>query len=161
MRHLLPKYLQAELFVGMLNIPEQLIDHIQNKDTTFNNAQWLILYRDTYLKKQVYKLHLVPLELRYNFIDFIGVGLGTQLSIDALSKLSFRNEMKLIRQGIPNPMIIKSTDEQTTWFQNFDVALFADLQVGMVRVGPVGGIRYLHYFGSSQNTLFLYAAWRL
>lgn len=155
------KYLQAELLLGIRNTPEQFINRLQNKDTSIDNAQWLIIYRDTYEKQKVIKLQLVPLELRYNFIDFIGGGLGTQLSFDAITQSSFRKEMQLVKQPNGTPMMVTSTQKQTKWFSNFDVALFADVQVGLVRVGPVAGIRYLHYFRFPQNALFLYAAWRL
>ena len=103
----------------------------------------------------------MPLELRYNFIDFVGGGIGTQVSFDAITQLSFRKEMQLVKQPNGTPMMVTSTQKQTKWFSNFDVALFADMQVGQVRVGPVAGIRYLHYFRFPQNALFLYAAWRL
>lgn len=155
------KYLQAELLAGIRSFPEQLVNHLQNKDTTINNEQWLIICRDTYQKHKVIKLHLVPLQLRYNFSNIIAGGVGTQICLDAITQTSSRQDMQLRKQGAISPTVITSTQMQKKWFRGFDAALFADIQVGKVRAGPVAGIRYLHYFRFPQNVLFLYAGWRL
>ena len=155
------KYLQAELFIGLYKIPEQFVNRAQNIDTTINNTPWLIIFRDTYEKRKVYQLDLVPFQLRYNFFEFGGAGIGTQLSFDASTQTTYHKQMLLQPQGGGQPMTLTEDGKQTRWFNRFDLALFGDVQIGKVRVGPVAGIRYLHYFRFPQNRLLIYAAWRL
>jgi len=155
------KYLQAEFLVGIRNLPEQLLSRIQNKDTSIDNAPWRIIYRDVYVKEHQVNLYIVPLQLRYNLLDYLGAGIGSQLLLNANTGYTYRKEMQLLKLNGTNTIMITSTEKQNKWFKGFDVAAFADIQFGLVRVGPVGGIRYLHYFKAPQNVLFLYAAWRL
>ena len=154
------RYLQAEIQAGFMNNPEELVDQVQNKDTSINNALWLLAYRNTYEKSKVVRLDLVPLEVRYNFMDYLGAGIGTQVSVDAFTSASFHQDMLLIKQSNGQPMMTSSDWKKTYWFKRFDMAIFADLQVGKVRNGPVAGIRFLHYFRFPQNRFFFYAACR-
>ena len=155
------KYLQAEAFLGYLKGPEQFYGRVQNRDTTINNTLYFLVSKDTWVRDKIFKLNLVPVELRYNFMDYVGGGIGAQFSFDALVISSYRAEMFLVNQSTSQSTQMTSTYNKTQWLKNFDGALFADVQLGMVRVGPVGGIRFLHYFRFPQNRLMLYAAWRL
>ncbi len=155
------KYLQAELFFGYLQIPEELTGvRTDNKDTIINSGTFHILGRDIYAKSTIIKLDLVPLQLRKNINDWIGAGAGTQLTFNAYTKLNNREVIHLIQQPNPTPITMEKTYPSSTWFTNFDAALFGDLQLGRVRVGPVAGIRFLHYFSVPRNCFFFYVAFR-
>ena len=155
------KHLQGELYLGYLQFPEKLIaNRNENKDTVINNTLFHIFQREFYVKSKIIKLDMVPLQLRYNLFNWIGAGVGTILSFDAYSKINNREVIYMQQQPNPTPVIIGKAYPTTTWFTNFDAAVFADVQVGRVRVGPVAGLRFLHYFRNPRNGLYVYAAWR-
>jgi hypothetical protein len=156
------KYLQAEVFLGFLNQPEKLLmNQTENKDTVINATTYRIIGREIYGKSRIILLDLVPLQLRYNINNWIGIGSGAMLSFDAYTKWKNRELLKLIQQPNPTPISMEKTYTNSSWFNRFDISLFGDLQFGRARVGPVLGIRYLHFFRYPQNRLLFYAAWRL
>ena len=156
------KYLQGELYVGYLQFPEKLINNrTENKDTVINGTMFHIFGREIYAKSNIIKLDLVPLQLRYNVNDWVGAGVGTILSFNAYTKVNNREVIFMQQQPNPTPIIIGKEYPSSTWFTNFDAAAFADVQLGRVRVGPVLGVRYLHYFRFPRNGLYAYIAWRL
>lgn len=155
------KYLQGELYLGYLQFPEKLVDNrTENKDTVINSGTFHIFAREIYARSKIIKLDLVPLQLRYNINNWIGVGAGTQLSFNAWQRINNREVIRMQQQQNPTPIVIEKTYPTTTWFTAFDAAVFADLQVGRVRMGPVAGLRYLHYFRNPWNGLYIYVAWR-
>ncbi len=161
------KYLQWELFAGMINQPEQLISRGPGRDTMVNSQLYFQQNIDLYEKRKITKLAFVPLQLRYNISDWVGAGIGSMVSTDAIIKISAHRDM-LLRPFVPPPvppivplMLSEKLQERTEYFKNWDVAAFADLQLGKVRVGPAVGIRFLHYFKNPQNRLLVYATWRL
>ena len=156
------KYLQGELYAGYLQFPERLIDNrTENKDTVINNATFHIFRREGYAKSKIIKLDLVAAQLRYNFLNWVGAGLGTILSFDAFTKTNNRQVIYMQQQPNPTPIIIGKEFPTSKWFSNIDVAVFADVQFGRVRVGPVLGARFIHYFRVPRNGLYVYLAWRL
>jgi hypothetical protein len=156
------KYLQEELYLGYMQFPEKLIDNrTENKDTVINGSIFHIFRRDIYAKLKIIKLDLVPLQLRYNITDWFGAGVGTIFSFNAYTKINNREVIYMQKQPNPTPIIIGKEFTTATWFTNFDVAAFADLQLGRVRVGPVLGARFIHYFRVPRNGLYVYVAWRL
>ena len=156
------KYLQEELYLGYMQFPEELIaNRTENKDTVINGTMFHIFGREIYAKSNIIKLDLVPLQLRYNVNDWVGAGVGTILSFNAYTKVNNREVIFMQQQPNPTPIIIGKEYPSSTWFTNFDAAAFADVQLGRVRVGPVLGVRYLHYFRFPRNGLYAYIAWRL
>ena len=155
------KYLQEELFLGYMQFPEKLFANSpENRDTTINSSVFHIFAREIYTKSQIIKLDLVPLQLRYNIINWLGVGAGALVSVNAYTRNYNREVIHMVQQPNPTPVIVGKTYPVTKWFTNIDAAIFADVQLGRVRVGPVAGIRYMHYFRYPRNGLFLYVAWR-
>ncbi len=156
------KYLQAELYAGYMQFPEKLVDvRTENKDTMINNTTFHIFGRDSYAKSKIIKLDLVPVQLRYNFYNWVGAGIGSILSFNAYTKTNNRQVIRMQQQPNPTPVIIGKEFTSSAWFTNFDVAAFADVQFGRVREGPVLGARFIHYFRFPRNGLYVYLAWRL
>ena len=156
------KYLQEELYFGYLQLPEKLVGFgTENKDTIINNTTFHIFQREGFAKSKIIKLNLVPLQLRYNLFNWMGAGLGSMLSFDAYTKTINRQVIYMQQQANPTPFIIEKTYPTSNWFTNVDVAAFADVQFGRVRVGPVVGARFIHYFRIPRNGLYVYLAWRL
>ncbi len=155
------KYLQWELLAGLDNQPEQLVSRGPGGDTTINGQLYFQQNIDRFENKKITKLFFVPLQLRYNIIDWVGAGIGTMITMDAIIKTSARREMLLIGPMPPPLMLAEKEPDRTAYFKNWDIAAFADIQLGKVRSGPAVGARLLHYFSKPQNRLFLYATWRL
>ena len=156
------KYLQEELYLGYLQFPEELIaNRNENKDTVINATAFHIFRREIFARSKIIKLNLVPLQLRYNIKDWIGAGAGTIVSFNAYTKINNREVIYMQQQPNPTPIIIVKEYPASAWFTNFDAAVFADVQFGRVRVGPVAGVRFLHYFRIPRNGLYAYLAWRL
>lgn len=155
------KYLQEELYLGYLQFPEKLIDNrTENKDTVINSGTFHIFQREGFAKSKIIKLDLVPVQLRYNFFNWMGAGVGSILSFDAYTKITNRQVIHMQQQPNPTPIIIEKTYPTSNWFTNVDAAVFADVQFGRVMVGPVLGARYIHYFRVPRNGLYAYLAWR-
>jgi PKD repeat protein len=155
------KYLQEELYAGYLQFPEKLVGaRTENKDTIINSTTFHIFQREIFAKYKIVKLNLVPLQLRYNLFNWLGAGIGSILSFDAYTKINNRQVIHMQQQPNPTPINIEQTYPASNWFTNFDVAVFADVQFGRVRVGPVLGARYVHYFRFPRNGLYTYLAWR-
>lgn len=156
------KYLQGELYAGYLQIPERLIGNTnENKDTVINNNTFRIFRRDGFAKSTIIKLDLVAAQLRYNFFNWMGAGLGSVLSFDAYNKINNRQVIYMQQQPNPTPVIMEKEFPSSKWFGNVDVGVFADVQFGRARVGPVVGARFIHYFRVPRNGLYAYLAWRL
>ncbi|MEP7238478.1 MAG: PKD domain-containing protein [Ferruginibacter sp.] len=156
------KYLQEELYLGYLQLPERQVGFgTENKDTIINAVQYHIFQREIFTKLKIIKLDLVPLQLRYNFFNWMGAGLGSILSFNAYNRINNRQVIYMQQQPNPTPIIIGKEYSTTKWFTGFDAAVFADVQFGRVRVGPVLGARFVHYFRVPRNGLYAYLAWRL
>lgn len=156
------KYLQGELYLGYMQFPEKMIDQrTENKDTVINSNMFHIFGRETFAKSVIIKLDMVPVQLRYNINDWIGAGIGPILSFNAYNR--FKNRQIIHMQQPPNPgmTVIEKSFPTSIWFTGFDAAAFADVQFGRVRVGPVLGVRFIHYFRAPRNCLYAYLAWRL
>jgi hypothetical protein len=77
-------------------------------------------------------------------------------------KTSDYEEAALIQANGQSGMIITGEkNSRTESFSEWRGALFADLQLGMVRAGPALGLRFLHYVNPSQQRLYFFATWRL
>jgi hypothetical protein len=156
------KYMQGELYLGYMQFPEKLVAvNTENKDTIINNGMFHIFGRESFARSKIIKLDLVPVQLRYNFIDWAGGGIGSILSFNAYTKINNRQVIHMQQQPNPMPIIIGKEFPTSAWFTNFDIAAFADVQFGRVRVGPVLGARFIHYFRFPRNGLYAYLAWRL
>ncbi len=157
------KYLQWELFAGFISQPEQLVSSGPGRDTLVNGQQYFQQRIDVYEKRKITKLAFVPLQLRYNIIDWVGGGFGSLISTEAITKVSARRDMLLIPfMPPPTPLVIsENLKSRTEYFKNWDVAAFADVQLGKVRAGPAVGIRFIHFFVTPQNRALVYATWRL
>jgi hypothetical protein len=156
------KYLQWELFLSLQNYPEVLVGQVRTVDTMVGGqtGTGIIL---PYQRKKVISLDLVPLQLRYNFWDWLGAGAGALAAIDAVSITKPREDYFIYYSNNPTvPVKSQVTGPASVqWFNRADLALFADLQLGKVRAGPAIGIRWLRYLIHAQNRLFIYACWRL
>ena len=154
------KYLQWELYVSTFNESQTSLGRKVGGDTVINRIGYKIDYREQFRKSKVVSIDAVPLQLRYNLNSFIGFGAGAMLSANLRTTNELIQDAYL--QGTNGQsLIINSIQKEEN--QNFDqwkTTLFADIQLGRVRVGPSLGIRYLHSLNIKDRRLSTYLAWK-
>lgn len=113
---------------------------------TFDNIDWAI-----------------PVLVRYNINNYIGLGAGLQGTIS----LSEKKESNILIQDFENtqPPQFQFNEEQSiesssTAFTNFRTGLLFEATVGAARIGPSAGARYVLNFKENFNYLQLYAIWK-
>ncbi len=114
--------------------------------TTFNNFDWD-----------------VPILLRYNINNYIGLGAGLQNTISVSEK---RGNTILIEQfeGIQQQAPLTSREltntEETASFTNLRTGALLDITAGFSRIGPSLGARYIFNFDDNFNYWQFYAIWK-
>jgi hypothetical protein len=156
------KYFQFELYLQPPKQFENLLSRRTTGDSILNGQVYLIEHRNTYERIKVLSVEAVPLHFRYNLSSFASVGAGGLVAAEISRETSNRVEAKLVR---PNPRDTLTLENISGTIKekgaSFRGALFADLQLGRVRVGPAAGIRFLQYFNPSHRRLVLYLHWKL
>ncbi|MEC3905869.1 PKD domain-containing protein [Tamlana sp. 2201CG12-4] len=105
----------------------------------------------------------IPLLVRYNVNNYIGLGTGLQNTISISEK---QNQNILIEQfegTFPDAPIINTiTDqlEQSNSFTNLNTSLLFEATVGFARIGPSLGARYIMSFENNFNHWQFYAIWK-
>ncbi|WP_281336953.1 PKD domain-containing protein [Flavobacterium eburneipallidum] len=105
----------------------------------------------------------IPLLIRYNINNFIGIGAGIQANINASEKQEEHTKIDYFESEKPDSPILK-TEENTIsnskTFTNFKTGLLFDLTLGAARIGPSLGARYVLNFEENFNYVQLYAIWK-
>ena len=105
----------------------------------------------------------IPVLMRYNVNNYIGLGAGLQNTISFSEK---QNQSILIEQfeGIePDAPIFNTIEEsnnQTDSFTNLRTGLLFEVTAGFVRIGPSLGARYIMNFENDFNYWQFYAIWK-
>jgi PKD domain len=104
----------------------------------------------------------VPLLIRYNINNFIGIGAGIQANINVSESVK-QNAIVENYEG-PNTNFLLSTKSVsrtvTESFSNFKTGLLVDLTLGAARIGPSLGARYVVNFEENFNYIQLYGIWK-
>ncbi len=106
----------------------------------------------------------VPVLMRYNVNNYIGLGAGVQGTISLSEKKT--EDIKLERfegqMTPPGPVIetITSSNEDSSSFSNLRTGLLVEATAGFARIGPSVGARYVFNFKDDFNYLQLYAIWK-
>jgi len=108
-----------------------------------------------------YNLEL-PVLMRYNINNFIGIGAGIQVNLNPAQKENVY-EKEDIYEG-PNTNFLLNSRERTNSysdsFASFKSGILFDLTGGFARIGPSAGIRYVVNFEKDFNYLQFYAIWK-
>jgi len=155
------KYLQYELYLSTFQETESLLNRTEGGDTVIARIPYQINYRETRRLSRLVSIDAVPVQVRYNFNKFIGAGAGAMVSVNLNSvykdvRTISATEVKTGETTVAS----KESDEEKKRFTNWKTALFADVQLGKVRVGPALGLRYLQALNSSDNRFSMYLTWR-
>lgn len=104
----------------------------------------------------------VPVLMRYNINNYIGIGAGLQVNMNASQKENVY-EKEEIYEG-PNDNFLINTRERTNDYSNsftaFKSGILLDLTGGFARIGPSAGIRYVLNFEKDFNYWQFYAIWK-
>jgi PKD repeat protein len=114
---------------------------------------------------------VVPISLRYNINNYIGVGIGPQFSITLNEKsefnrttkyytLDFNNTPPTIGDEITELQSESTTANSLNAFDKMQTSIFADATFGFARIGPSVGIRYYKSFEKESNYWQFYAIWK-
>ena len=155
------KFWQVEVYLNDYKASMQTQTITANKDTTIGKSSYLITGRTLQLKNKVTTINVVPASLRYNLNNFVGVGVGALISVDINNYTEYNNIYALTgTQGTRENITLSTTGKGTNSFYNVKVSAFADVVLGMVRVGPSVGVRYFYDPATKINTMTTYATWK-
>jgi hypothetical protein len=98
--------------------------------------------------------------VRYNLNSFIGFGVGAMLSANLRTTNELIQDSYLQSANGQSLTINSIRKEENQNFDQWKSTLFADVQLGRVRVGPSLGVRYLHSLNIKDRRFSTYLAWR-
>ena len=104
----------------------------------------------------------IPILVRYNINNYIGIGAGIQANFDVSSE---QNQTKKIEtfEGATDQFLINTRTESNSVknsFVNLKTGLLFDLTAGFARIGPSLGARYVINFEQNFNYFQLYGIWK-
>lgn len=170
-------YWQSELLFNKLDFDQATLTSdlsqvnfnppIQNPDGTVSD----IGYERKITSNQTNRIvtDIVPVSLRYNVNNFIGLGFGPQFST-TLSSTKETSETFQYYRAIQNTtgfvpgeeisQLKRETNSSTKEKAEIQTQLFADVTLGFARIGPSVGIRYYKNFKSDFDSWQFYAIWK-
>ncbi|WP_417942893.1 PKD domain-containing protein [Flavobacterium sp. RS13.1] len=152
-------YWQAE-WVNALNQYNSAVNVVNDFNTNANGTRRLI--RTTTATENKNINWEVPVLIRYNINNYIGIGAGIQANINVASEQhqdikieTFENEKEffLIDTKTTNNTVKNS-------FTDIKTGLLFDLTAGFARIGPSLGARYVINFEQDFNYFQVYGIWR-
>ncbi|TKC08235.1 hypothetical protein FA048_13845 [Pedobacter polaris] len=158
-------YWQAELYLSSFKESTYLVSSSgPGKDTTVNRINYRILNKDYTKIKKVTTINVVPAQLRYNINKYIGAGAGALVSLDIYNKstdvLDYTLGTTNANGTTTNSDLKVIANELKKNFADARISFFSDIQLGLVRVGPSVGFRYLFDPKTSNNRMATYVTWK-
>lgn len=104
----------------------------------------------------------IPVLIRYNINNFIGIGAGLQANINASEKLEQKLKIETF-EGPTDSFLVSSINDsntKTNSFTNLKTGLLFDLTIGAARIGPSLGARYVMNFKENFNYFQFYGIWK-
>lgn len=152
-------YWQAE-WVNALNQYNSAVNIATAFDTNANGTRRLIRTTTTTENKNVN--WEIPLLIRYNINNYIGVGAGIQANINVASQHNQDIKIETFEGDKENILIDTKTTNNTVKnsFADFKTGLLFDLTAGFARIGPSLGARYVINFEQDFNYFQVYGIWR-
>jgi hypothetical protein len=156
-------YWQAEAYLTSFKENTFLVSTARGglKDTVVNKIPYRVDRKDHYKTTKIITINAVPLQVRRNFNRYIGAGIGTLVSVDLSDKAVDELKYRLIEAQSGNASEFDLiANEVNHKFANIKASVFADVQLGLVRVGPAIGFRYIYDPKSSSNRMATYVTWK-
>jgi hypothetical protein len=153
-------YFQWELFLQSARSYQTLLNRQTGRDTVINNVGYKMNYRDVYQKLQSTTIEAVPLEFRYNMSSYAAVGIGTLVSCEVSRQTTANVRAEIVNPNGVTTLLEGEVANRSESFAAWRGALFGDLLLGKVRVGPAVGVRYMQYFNPSFQRILFYVTWK-
>lgn len=104
----------------------------------------------------------IPILIRYNINNYIGVGAGVQANFDVSSEQTINKKIESFEGGTDQFLTDTRTESSSVKnsFVNLKTGLLFDLTLGFARIGPSLGARYVMNFEQNFNYFQFYGIWR-
>ena len=152
-------YWQVE-WVNALNQYNSAVDIVNETRVNANGVRQL--QRTTTMSENKNINWEVPVLIRYNINNYIGIGAGIQANINVSSEQhqnikveTFEGEKELILIDTKT-----ATNTVKNSFADFNTGLLFDLTAGFARIGPSLGARYVINFEQNFNYFQVYGIWK-
>lgn len=171
-------YWQAELYYNYFESSSSSATPLQLRQFTppiqlANGTVLDVAYTQTSTSSKVIKnmADIVPISLRYNINNFIGVGVGPQFSVLLNSTTQNNSVTRYFQPNFnENPPGVgpeitalqenNSSETKLKSFEKMQTSVFADVTFGFARLGPSLGVRYYQNFEKDFNYWQFYAIWK-
>ena len=159
-------YWQTELYFNSFNertyrVP---LETEIRKDTVINNVAYQIMEKHLYKTTKVATINAVPLQIRYNMHKYVGIGAGALVAIDVYNSTASELQYKLRTQNASGTTtdvdLNRAMEDIKDSFSEVRASFFADIQLGLVRVGPALGLRYIYDPKTNNNCMTTYVSWK-
>ena len=152
-------YWQAE-WVNALNKYDSAINVESVVNTNANGVRQLV--RTTTATENKNINWEVPILIRYNINNYIGIGAGIQANINVSEEQNQDIKIETF-EGDKESFLIGTTtadNKVKNSFADFKTGLLFDLTAGFARIGPSLGARYVINFEQNFNYFQLYGIWK-
>jgi len=104
----------------------------------------------------------IPVLIRYNINNYIGVGAGVQANFDVSSEQTTSKKIESFEGGTDQFLMDLRTESSSVKnsFVNLKTGLLFDLTLGFARIGPSLGARYVMNFEQNFNYFQFYGIWK-
>ena len=105
----------------------------------------------------------IPILMRYNINNFIGVGAGIQSNVNGNQNEINSKKIVVFEGPTESDFVISTTQSQSEnsrSFQNFKVGILFDATFGIARIGPSLGLRYVLNSEKNFNYYQIYGIWK-
>jgi hypothetical protein len=104
----------------------------------------------------------IPVLIRYNINNYIGVGAGIQANFNVSSEQNQNVKIETFEGDKENFLISTTTSANTvkSSFTDLKTGLLFDLTAGFARIGPSFGARYVINFEQNFNYFQFYGIWK-
>ena len=104
----------------------------------------------------------IPILIRYNINNYIGIGAGLQANINVSEKQNQESKIETF-ETVKGDFLISTKNEvatETNSFKTLKTGLLFDLTIGAARIGPSLGARYVMNFKENFNYFQFYGIWK-
>ncbi|MBE8725107.1 PKD domain-containing protein [Flavobacterium hungaricum] len=104
----------------------------------------------------------IPILIRYNINNYIGIGAGIQANVNVSSEQHQTIQVDTYEGDKENFLISSTTNSNKTknTFTDYKAGLLFDLTAGFARIGPSVGARYVMNFEQNFNYFQVYGIWK-
>ncbi len=156
-------YYQAELMFSTASYDE--LRNFETRVISPNGAENILRFSESNQFNNI-TAYIVPGSFRYNFNNFLAMGAGVQLKFDITRK----NDQETTGEGffldadgniVRNPELDSFTTRKfDDSYTNMQTGVFIGMNLGVVRIGPSLGVRYVYNFDSPNSQIQFYGIWK-